>query len=186
MLVPPVIVMWAALFGVLAVVIFIATTVILLLVLIHTEITTTKPENQTGYKSAFLPFYILALLSGFMSFYLYVLLVLQDAFGAGIVAVLWMVLPFFILALYLYRHRHGSSATSPAFLDNSNECTHRVWISEDDTRKIADVEHLAEHTCTSCGSLMNLITLKGVQSPEGEPWRIFCVNCGQEVDVDQL
>jgi magnesium-transporting ATPase (P-type) len=180
--------MWAILFSIIAVVILVATSVIHLLVLVYTEDTASKPEKQSGYRNVFLPFYIIALISSLLSFYLFVQFFLAHAFGNWI-CVIWMVLPFFILLIYLDRHRHGIFGTTQTNHDNSslsNECTHRVWISEHDINKITDVEHLAEHTCTSCGSHINLITLKGIQSPEDEPWRIFCANCEQEVDVDQL
>jgi len=53
-------------------------------------------------------------------------------------------------------------------------------------RKIADVEHRAESNCPSCGSPINLVTRKGIQSPEDEPWRVSCTSCDQEINVDQL
>ena len=53
-------------------------------------------------------------------------------------------------------------------------------------RKIVDEEHRAEYTCPSCGSPINLVTRKGIQSPEDEPWRVVCTSCEQDINVDQL
>jgi hypothetical protein len=53
-------------------------------------------------------------------------------------------------------------------------------------RDIADDEYRADDTCPSCGSPINFVTHQGIESPEDEPWRVFCVNCEQEIDEDQL
>ena len=63
-------------------------------------------------------------------------------------------------------------------------------VSKDDEanrqQKIADDEHHAESNCPSCGSPVNLVTRKGIQSPEDEPWRVSCTSCDREINVDQL
>ena len=46
-----------------------------------------------------------------------------------------------------------------------------------------DAEFDGHTTCQSCGAVVDWETHEGLHSPEDEPWRLLCDNCGHEVEV---
>ena len=53
-------------------------------------------------------------------------------------------------------------------------------------RKAANEERHAEYACPWCGNGVNLVTQKGLEMVENEPWRLICANCQREIDADKL
>jgi hypothetical protein len=51
---------------------------------------------------------------------------------------------------------------------------------------IADEEYQGEYVCPLCGNSFNLVTHRGLHSPDDEPWRLICEQCDREIDVDAL
>ena len=64
--------------------------------------------------------------------------------------------------------------------------TIREHLIADEQRSMAEDERHAEYRCPSCSNPINLVTGKGIQEVEDEPWRLVCANCQYEIDADQL
>jgi hypothetical protein len=46
-----------------------------------------------------------------------------------------------------------------------------------------EVDFDGRTTCQSCGAAVDWDTHQGLHSPEDEPWRLLCDNCGHEIEV---